>query len=186
MKRKYTAILVTILALMLIVLVACDNSQGDKLGWVDALGKAGDAKSVEFEQSVKKGDLLLSSTTQKFVKGTENWTYETTQKELSEDAFAAEKYTETTTSGTVENAPVLKLEKDMIESFEEKGENEKEYTVKIFSSSTKSFLQLADADFEKVSDLKVVVTIANDKVKAVKLEYKISDTAVQQTLKYVY
>ena len=67
-----------------------------------------------------------------------------------------------------------------------KGEEKKEYAVKLFADKVKTFLKLSDAEAAKVSGVKLVITVTNDRVTSVTLEYKISDTSVQQTLKYAY
>lgn len=186
MKRRNIAVII-MLVLTLALLVACNNdAQSDKLAWMSALEKGSEAKSVEYAQSVMKGDLLLSSCEQKYTKGETNWAYEKTEKTLNEDAYASEKYTETNTSDSVERAPILQLEKSMVESFEEKGEDTKEYDVKLFEDKVKAFLRLNDAEAAKVNGVKLTITVANGRVTAVTLEYKISDTSVQQTLKYAY
>lgn len=186
MKRRNIAVII-MLVLTIALLVACNNAaQSDKLAWMSALEKGSEAKSVEYAQSVMKGDLLLSSCEQKYTKGETNWAYEKTEKTLNEDAYASEKYTETNTSDSVERAPILQLEKSMVESFEEKGEDTKEYNVKLFEDKVKTFLRLNDAEAAKVNGVKLTITVANGRVTAVNLEYKISDTSVQQTLKYAY
>ena len=187
MKRRNIAIIILMLLITVLTLAACnDTTQGDKLAWVDALSKGSEAKSVEYAQSVTKGETLLTSCEQKYAKGETNWTYEKTEKALSEDAYASDAYTETVTSGSMDNAPILQLEKSMVESFEEKGEEEKEYAVKLFADKVKTFLKLSDAEAAKVSGVKLVITVTNDRVTSVTLEYKISDSSVQQTLKYAY
>lgn len=186
MKRRNIAVII-LLVLTVALLAACnDSTQGNKLAWVDALSKGSEAKSVEYAQSVTKGETLLSSCEQKYTKGETNWTYEKTEKTLSEDAYASDAYTETTTNGSVDNTPILQLEKSMVESFEEKGDEEKEYAVKLFADKVKTFLKLSDAEAAKVSGVKLTITVADGRVTSVTLEYKVSDTSVQQTLKYAY
>lgn len=187
MKRNRIIVFVVIV-LALVTLAACNtDEQTNQYAWVETLENVGECQSIKFEQTVENGDLLLSSCTQNFAKATDGWAYEKTEKILNDDAFATEKYEITTTTGTVEQAPYLKLDKTMIEKFEkEESDDQTKYDVAIYAAQIKAFLGLSDEEVAKVSDLDIEVTIQNGKVVKTEIEYKVSGKEVTQTLTYVY
>ncbi len=152
-----------------------------------ALKKVDESQSAQFAQTVKNGDLLLSSCSQNFTKGSDGWTYEKTETTLSDDAYAEDKYVVESSTGTSDAAPYLKIDRDAIEKIDkEENDGQTLYSIKIYARKTKSFLGLSEEEVAKVTDLEVTVAVQSDKVVKTEIGYKVSGKQVKQTLTYVY
>lgn len=188
MKKTIKAIIIIlILTTIISTLAACDFDNKGKTAWVESLSKASESTSATVKRTVKDGDILLSESITTYTKNESGWSFVQNDKTLSQDPFANEKYQTSTTNGTVQNAPLFSLDKNIIEDFTVKVEdNVSKYHVSIYADKLKGFLSLSDADYSRISDFDFEIDVIGDKVSEINLEYKIDGSEVSLEISYAY